>query len=107
VNDHKAPLVNDGLLEKRKYKRLLMYDIVMLGNCPLFYRLEGGPTRDEYEARKAGQLKPDESKSPHQPHPAVQIVAPHGIHNRNRIKGQDTIQRTKDYFQKRFNSYSK
>ena len=52
VNDHKQPLVNDGLLPIHQYKQILMYDIVMFGNCELFYRLEGGPTRQEFEHSK-------------------------------------------------------
>jgi len=52
VNDHKQPLVNDGLVPIHQYKQILMYDIVMFGNCDLFYRLEGGPTRQEFEHSK-------------------------------------------------------
>jgi len=54
VNDHK-PLVNDGLLQIHKYKRILMYDIIMFGKCQLFYRLEGGPTRPEFEKSQVVQ----------------------------------------------------
>jgi len=51
VNDHK-PLVNEGLLEKRKYKRILATDIVMFGNYSYYYIIEGGDTRQVFEAKK-------------------------------------------------------
>lgn len=51
VNDHK-PLVNEGLLEKRKYKRVLATDIIMFGNYSFYYIIEGGDTRQVFEAKK-------------------------------------------------------
>jgi len=57
VNDHKE-LRNEGLLEKRKYKRLLATDIVMFGNYSFYYVVEGGENRQTYELRKRGELPP-------------------------------------------------
>jgi len=63
VNDHKE-LRNEGLLEKRKYKRLLATDIVMFGNYSFYYVVEGGDTRQNYELRKRGELPPQSKPRP-------------------------------------------
>ena len=64
LNDH-GKLVNDGIVPKRKYKRILSSDIIMFGvtrdfllkfgnfyrfeEHDMFYVLEGGQTRADFE----------------------------------------------------------
>lgn len=50
LNDHKQ-LVNDGIVPKRKYKRICSSDIIMFGEYDRFYILEGGMTRQQFELR--------------------------------------------------------
>lgn len=58
LNDHKQ-LVNDGIVPKRKYKRICSSDIIMFGEYDRFYILEGGMTRQQFELRS--QVQPNTS----------------------------------------------
>lgn len=48
LNDH-GKLVNDGIVSKRKYKRILSSDIIMFGEYDMFYVVEGGMTRADFQ----------------------------------------------------------
>lgn len=114
VNDHKE-MQNDGLLPKRKYKRVLATDIIMFGNCPLYYVLEGGETRQQYEERKKAPKKYPEQRV--QTFPDIQqqmhqFPDPSNEDNRRRERdynegpgydrGRQDIKAARDHFRERF-----
>jgi len=64
LNDH-GKLVNDGIVPKRKYKRILSSDIIMFGEHDMFYVLEGGQTRADFEITNRQTQRPSRFAAEH------------------------------------------
>jgi len=64
LNDH-GKLVNDGIVPKRKYKRILSSDIIMFGEHDMFYVLEGGQTRADFNVANQQTQRPSRFDAEH------------------------------------------